>query len=745
MELNKKDFLRVYRDFMGVEGRRIDAKYLVRLKDDIRRFTTEHDVSLDALTKSMRTVMIAHREISLGHHSIEAILLYTLIYKTETPISYVKERYGDTTAELVEGLMKVYDLYYRQQLTVNSQQSTVNGQQSGSSVVRSDNFRKLLISLAQDVRVIMIMIVERLDTMRHLQEYDEDEQQEIAREVSYLYAPLAHRMGLYGIKTELEDLSLKYTSREVYKEIATKLNETKRSRDAYIKKFIEPVKARLEAEGLKFSIKGRTKSIHSIWNKIRKQQVPFEKVYDLFAIRIIIDCPVEREKAACWQAFSVVTDMYTANTKRLRDWISVPKSNGYESLHVTVMGPEGKWVEVQIRTERMDEVAEKGVAAHWKYKGGKSDSAQMDEWLKNLRDLLEQGGGEDEDGAEVMNEFKMQLYDDDVFVFTPKGDLHQLHRGATVLDFAFGIHTKIGSQCMGAIVNGKHVSFKYELQNGDQVEVITSPTQTPRADWLNWAKTSKARSRIKQALKEAEHKEAEDGRETLLRRLKNWKLEFDDSLIGRAYRKLGYKTFSDFYVAINQEKVNLLQLRDWLVDGFEAQEQQQMTPRSAEGFEQETELQRITAKDDALVIDRNLKNVDYTLARCCNPIYGDEIFGFVSVNGGIKIHKKDCPNAPQLISRFGYRIVNARWAGGSTGGEYTTTIRIIGRDDIGIVTNITSVISKEQGINMRSISVDSNAGLFEGSITLVVHQASQLEALFKKLRTIKGVKQIFRV
>ena len=736
MELNKRDFLRVYRDFMSVEGQKIDAKYLARLKEDIRRFTTEYDVSLDALAKSMRAAMIAHREISLGHHSIEAILLYTLIYKTGTPISYVEERYGASTAMLVEGLMKVYDLYSRQQSSSNGLQSTM--------VVKNENFRKLLISLAQDVRVIMIMIVERLDTIRNLQVYDVDVQQEVAREVSYLYAPLAHRMGLYGIKTELEDLSLKYTSREVYKDIANKLNETKRSRDAYIKKFIEPVKARLEAEGLKFSIKGRTKSIHSIWNKIRKQQVPFEKVYDLFAIRIIIDCPLEREKAACWQAFSVVTDMYTANTKRLRDWISVPKSNGYESLHVTVMGPEGKWVEVQIRTERMDEVAEKGVAAHWKYKGGKSDSAQMDEWLKNLRDLLEQGGGEDEDGAEVMNEFKMQLYDDDVFVFTPKGDLHQLHRGATVLDFAFGIHTKIGSQCMGAIVNGKHVSFKYELQNGDQVEVITSPTQSPRADWLNWAKTSKARSRIKQALKEAEHKEAENGRETLLRRLKNWKLEFDDSMIGRAYRKLGYKTLSDFYVAINQDKVNLLQLRDWLVDGFDSQEQS-TTPRSAEGFEQETELQRITAKDDALVIDRNLKNVDYTLARCCNPIYGDEIFGFVSVNGGIKIHKKDCPNAPQLISRFGYRIVNARWAGGSTGGEYTTTIRIIGRDDIGIVTNITSVISKEQGINMRSISVDSNAGLFEGTITLVVHQASQLETLFKKLRTIKGVKQIFRV
>ena len=724
--MEKREFLQVYRDFMSVEGRKIDPKYMTRLKDDIRRFTTEHDVSLDALAKSMRTAMIAHREISLGHHSIEAILLYTLIYKTSTPIAYVEENYGKTTALLVEGLTKVYDLYNRR------------------VAVESENFRKLLISFAQDVRVIMIMIVERLDTMRNLQHYSEDEQQEIAREVSFLYAPLAHRMGLYGIKTELEDLSLKFTSREIYKEIATKLNETKRSRDAYIKKFIEPVKARLEAEGLKFSIKGRTKSIHSIWNKIRKQQVPFEKVYDLFAIRIIIDCPVEREKSACWQAFSVVTDMYTANTKRLRDWISVPKSNGYESLHVTVMGPEGKWVEVQIRTERMDEVAEKGVAAHWKYKGGKSDSAQMDEWLKNLRDMLEQGGGESEDGVEVMNEFKMQLYDDDVFVFTPKGDLHQLHRGATVLDFAFGIHTKIGSQCMGAIVNGKHVSFKYELQNGDQVEVLTSPTQSPRADWLNWTKTSKARSRIKQALKEAEHREADNGRETLLRRLKNWKLEFDDSLMNRAARKFGYKSLMDFYVAINQEKVNLLQLRDWITEGFEAQEQTTQ-PRTAEGYEQETELQRITANDDALIIDRNLKNVDYTLARCCNPIYGDEIFGFVSVNGGIKIHKKDCPNAPQLISRFGYRIVNARWAGGSTAGEYTTTIRIIGRDDIGIVTNITSVISKEQGINMRSISVDSNAGLFEGTITLVVHQASQLEALFKKLHTIKGVKQIFRL
>lgn len=720
------EFISLYRQFSGNEGQMLQPRIRKLLKTDIRRLCTEHSIDLNTVAKSIRVSMIAHREISLGHHTIEAVLLYYPVYKSGTPISYIAEKYSQATANIVEGLVKVYKLYDKH------------------VAVETENFRKLMLSFAQDVRVVMVMIVERLDTIRNLQQYPVGQQQEIAREISYLYAPLAHRMGLYGIKTELEDLSLKYTSYDIYKEIAHKLNETKRSRDAYIAKFIEPIKQHLEKEGLTFEIKGRTKSIYSIWNKIRKQQVPFEKVYDLFAIRVIIECPHDHEKAACWQAFSIITDMYTPNTNRLRDWISVPKANGYESLHITVMGPEGKWVEVQIRTRRMDEVAEKGVAAHWKYKGGKSDSTGTDEWLKNLRDLLEHNP--EENGAEIMNEFKMQLYDDDVFVFTPKGDLNRLPKGSTVLDFAFNIHSRVGSQCIGALVNGKHVPIKYELQNGDQVEAITSQSQTPKADWLNFVKTTKARNRIKQSLKEEEHKEAENGRETLLRRLKNWKLDFNDAYINKFARKLGYKSLSEFYVAINRDKINLLDIREGLTTvEEESSEPQQITTRTADGYTQETELQRISSQTDALVIDKNLKNIDYTLARCCNPVFGDDVFGFVSTNGGIKIHRKDCPNAPQMISRFGYRIVNARWnKEADNGGEYPVTIRIIGHDDIGIVTNITSIITKENGINMRSISVDSHDGLFEGNITVVIRQASQLELLFKKIRAIKGVKQVFR-
>ena len=693
-----------------------------RLRGDVVAALSSGKLLPEQLDRSLQTAFLAHREISLGHHGISAVVLYALLKSESISMDEIAERYGEPTTTIVRGLQKAYALYER------------------NVAIETENFRKLLISFAEDVRVVMIMIVERLGTMRHLDIYSPYEQQKIAREASYLYAPLAHRMGLYAIKTELEDLSLKYTSYDIYKEIARKLNETKRSRDAYIERFIEPVRRELEAQGLTFSIKGRTKSIHSIWNKMRKQQVPFEKVYDLFAIRVIIDCPEEREKAACWQAFSVVTNMYSYNTNRLRDWISAPKPNGYESLHVTVMGPEGKWVEVQIRTKRMDEVAEKGVAAHWKYKGIKSDSAKMDEWLANLREVLE--SSTDATDSEVINEFKMQLYDDDVFVFTPKGDLHNLPKGATVLDFAFHIHTNIGSHCVGAVVNERHVSFKYVLQNGDQISVLTSPNQTPKAEWINYVVTSKARLKIRQCIKEIEHKEANDGREILLRRLKNWKMDVPDGDITRLAKKMGYKTLTEFYVAIHNGKVNVLTLRDKLV---EPEAEPEIPQHSAGGFVAETELQRISSQGDALVIDRNLKNVDYTLAKCCNPIYGDDIFGFVTINNGIKIHRKNCPNAPQMIEKFGYRIVNARWSGEkNAGGEYPITLRIIGKDDIGIVTNITSVITKESNVNMRSISVDSHDGLFEGNITVMVKEVAQLEQLIRKIRAIKGVKQVYR-
>ncbi|MDD6641682.1 MAG: RelA/SpoT family protein [Bacteroidales bacterium] len=693
-----------------------------RLRNAVVEAVRSGVLSDERLQQTVGTAVLARREIALGHHGISAIVLYALLVEGAITMEKIESDYGASTTTIVRGLQKAYGLYER------------------NVAVDTENFRKLLISFAEDVRVIMIMIVERLATMRALDKYEPDAQQKIAREVSYLYAPLAHRMGLYAIKTELEDLSLKYTSYDIYKEIAYKLNETKRSRDAYITQFIEPVKKALEAQGLTFSIKGRTKSIHSIWNKMRKQQVPFEKVYDLFAIRVIIDCPEEQEKAACWQAFSVVTNMYSYNINRLRDWISAPKPNGYESLHVTVMGPQGKWVEVQIRTKRMDEVAEKGVAAHWKYKGIKSDSSKMDEWLKNLREILESSA--DATDSEVINEFKMQLYDDDVFVFTPKGDLHNLPKGATVLDFAFSIHTSIGAHCMGAVVNDKHVSFKYVLQNGDQISVLTSPNQTPKNDWINYVVTTRARTKIRQSIKDIEHKDAEDGREILWRRLKNWKIEVTDGEVTRLSKKMGYKTLTDFYVAIHNGKINVLTLRDKLTEPDETPDTAQ---HSAGTFTAETELQRISSQGDALVIDRNLKNVDYTLAKCCNPIYGDDIFGFVTINNGIKIHRKNCPNAPQMIEKFGYRIVNARWSGQqNAGGEYPITLRIIGHDDIGIVTNITSVITKENNVNMRSISVDSHDGLFEGNITVMVKEVGQLEQLMRKIRAIKGVKQVLR-
>lgn len=718
----KVQFIEQYKDFYKHEVPLLSNPIKKQLKSDLKTSLEEGIIDIERIMKMMRVAGIAHREIQLRHHTIESVLLYPILNKKITA-DHIKINYSSTTAEIVEGLAKVQSLYEKH------------------VSVQSENFRKLLLSLVGDVRVIMIMIIERLDTMRHLSEMTKEEQQEISQEVSYLYAPLAHRMGLYGIKTELEDLSLKYTSYDIYKEIAHKLNETKKSRDAYIHKFIEPVKKRLQENNLKFEIKGRTKSIYSIWNKMRKQQVPFEKVYDLFAIRIIIDCDESEEKSACWRAYSVVTDMYTANTNRLRDWISMPKSNGYESLHITVMGPEGKWVEVQIRTERMDEIAEKGVAAHWKYKGGKSDSANTDLWLKNLRDMLENSS---ESNKEIIDEFKMQLYNDNIFVFTPKGDLIELPKGASVLDFAFNIHSKVGSKCTGALIDNHHVSFKHILNNGDQVEILTSQQQQPRQDWLNYVCTSKARTHIRQQLKEQENKEAETGRELLLRRLKNWKLEFDDNAIIREAKKAGYKTLTQFYVAINQEKINLQLLRAHLSGEEESNNQAEM-PRSAEGFVGETELQKITKNTDALVIDKNLKNIDYTLAKCCNPIFGDDIFGFVTVNGGIKIHKSDCPNAPAMISKFGYRIVKATWAGTSAKGEYTARLRIIGKDDIGIVTNITSIINKETGIILRSISVDSHEGLFEGNITFVVNNTAQIETLCKKLTKIKGVKQVYRI
>ena len=592
------------------------------------------------------------------------------------------------------------------------------------------------------MRVILIIIADRVNLMRQIKETPNIEARtQVANEAAYLYAPLAHKLGLYKLKSELEDLSLKYTEHDVYYHIKDKLNETKASRDKYIAAFIEPIQHKLEEAGLKFHMKGRTKSIHSIYQKMKKQKCPFEGVYDLFAIRIILDSPVDKEKQECWQVYSIVTDMYMPNPKRLRDWLSVPKSNGYESLHTTVMGPEGKWVEVQLRTERRDEIAERGLAAHWRYKGVKGESG-LDEWLTSIRETLENADSD----LEVMDQFKLELYEDEVFVFTPKGDLYKMPKGATVLDFAFAIHSKLGSKCIGAKVNGKNAQLKQTLNSGDQVEVMTSNTQTPKRDWLNIVTTSKARTKIRQAIKEIEARQTEFAKETIERKFKNRKLEYDEAVMMRLIKKLGYKTVTEFYQDIANETRDANDIIEKYLElkKKETENREDIVYRSAENFSMQTAQDDKTFKEDVLVIDQNLKGLDFKLAKCCNPIYGDDVFGFVTISGGIKIHRTDCPNARELQSRFAYRIVKARWAGKSHGKQYPITLRIVGHDDIGIVTNITSIINKENDILLRSISIDSHDGLFSGMMTVMVDDTSKLESLVKKIKTVKGVKQVNR-
>ena len=679
---------------------------------------------MNPIIKDMQTAVIVAEEIGMRRASILGIMLHESVKYNLCSLDSVKEEYGEDVAGIIRGLVKINELY------------------SKSPIIESENFRNLLLSFAEDMRVILIIIADRVNLMRQIKDSPNEEARlEVSNEAAYLYAPLAHKLGLYKLKSELEDLSLKYTQHDVYYHIKEKLNATKQARDRYIEAFIEPIRKNLEDAGLKFHMKGRTKSIHSIYQKMKKQGCPFEGVYDLFAIRIILDSPLEKEKQECWQAYSIVTDMYLPNPKRLRDWLSVPKSNGYESLHITVMGPEGKWVEVQIRTERMDEIAEKGLAAHWRYKGIKGESG-LDEWLNSIRETLENSDSD----MEAMDQFKLDLYKDEVFVFTPKGDLYKLPQGATVLDFAFSIHSNLGCRCTGTRVNGKNVQLRQKLNSGDQVEIMTSNTQTPKRDWLTFVTTSKARNKIRQALKEIAARQTQFAKETLERKFKNRKLEYDEAILMRLIRKLGFKTVTDFYQSIANESMDVNDIIDKYLDmqKRETEQREEISYRSAEGFNMQQPTDAKDYKDDVLVIDRNLKGLDFTLARCCNPIYGDEVFGFVSINGGIKIHRCDCPNAKEMRSRFPYRIVKARWAGKSQGKQYPITLRIIGHDDIGIVTNITSIINKENNILLRSISIDSHDGLFSGMLTVTVDDNAKLESLIKKIKTVKGVKQVNR-
>ena len=728
--IKEKDLLfSLYRKLLQLSGETLqkgDCKKLkTHLVNTIQNNRIQRDIfGLNPVIKDMQTAVIVAEEIGMKRASILGLMLHDSVRCGTCTALEVEQIYGEDVAGIIRGLIRVNELY------------------SKSPTIESENFRNLLLTFAEDMRVILIMIADRVNIMRQIKDCKNDEaRRQVANEAAYLYAPLAHKLGLYKLKSELEDLSLKYTEKEVYYHIKEKLNETKASRDKYIAAFIAPVQKKLEEAGLKFHIKGRTKSIHSIYQKMKKQGCPFEGVYDLFAIRIILDSPLEKEKQECWQAYSIVTDMYLPNPKRLRDWLSVPKSNGYESLHITVMGPEGKWVEVQIRTERMDEIAEKGLAAHWRYKGIKGESG-LDEWLNSIRETLENSDSD----MEAMDQFKLDLYKDEVFVFTPKGDLYKLPQGATVLDFAFSIHSNLGCRCTGARVNGKNVQLRQKLNSGDQVEIMTSNTQTPKRDWLNFVTTSKARNKIRLALKEIAARQTQFAKETLERKFKNRKLEYDEAILMRLIRKLGFKTVTDFYQSIANESMDVNDIIDKYLDmqKRETEQREEISYRSAEGFNMQQPTDAKDYKDDVLVIDRNLKGLDFTLARCCNPIYGDEVFGFVSINGGIKIHRCDCPNAKEMRSRFPYRIVKARWAGKSQGKQYPITLRIIGHDDIGIVTNITSIINKENNILLRSISIDSHDGLFSGMLTVTVDDNAKLESLIKKIKTVKGVKQVNR-
>lgn len=675
--------------------------------------------------RHLNTALLLSRYVGADRNMIIATLLYQICSDDYFSLEDVKAEFGDDVRSIIHGLKNVADLYKKQ------------------TTQRDENFSKLMMAFAENIRVIIIMIVDRLALMKAINHHPNQKFVfDIASESLYLYAPLAHRLGLYKIKSELEDMSLKYTNRDLYTQIAHKLNESKQERDKYIAEFIAPIKKKLEDDGFKFEIKGRTKSIYSIWNKMRKQNAELKDIYDLFAIRIIIDTPLKNERSDCWKAFAIVTDMFKPNPSRLKDWISIPKSNGYESLHTTVTGPGQRWVEVQIRTQRMDEIAEKGLAAHFKYKGVKSEKS-LDDWMANVRDLLETSG---KDTPEIMKKMNMDVYDKEVFIFTPKGDLFRLPLGATILDFAFAIHSKIGCTCIGGKVNGKTHKINYELKNGDTVEVLTSSTQQPKQQWLSIVTTSKAKNKIRQSLNEISNRSAEFAKELLQRRFKNRKIEIEEAILTKVIKRLGYKTATDFYNEISSEKLDIGQIVDSYVTLKEKEDETQQiaSSRSAQEFVMQPPALSSSESSDVVIIGEGIKGINFKLSKCCMPIQGDDIMGFIASDGAIKIHKRGCPNARHLMNRYPYRTIKAAWSEIVGGNQFAVPLSIIGNDDIGIVNNITSLITKEKSVSLRSIAIDSNDGLFQGRLVVGVNDTVSLNNLIKKITAIKGVKDVRR-
>lgn len=718
----------LYRELVRVARPLFEAEDWSRLKGLLREGVAKGAYGTDAhgvptLERCIRTGIVIVEKTGLKKASLLTALFDPMVQQGLIAPEQFRDKFGEDAAGLIQGMCRVKELY------------------SKHDSIADENFRKLLVSFAEDVRVIICLIADRYVLMQMLANTDDtDYRLHVTEEARLLYIPMAHRLGLYAIKSEMEDMTVKYEHRDVYDDIARQLNETKRAREAYIQSFIGPVKAKLEEAGLKFTIKGRTKSISSIWNKMKAQNTTLDHIYDLFAIRIILDSPADKEKAQCWQVYSIVTDMYQPNPKRLRDWLSVPKSNGYESLHITVNGPENRWVEIQIRTRRMDDIAERGLAAHWSYKGIKSEGA-ADSVMAGIREILEHNTNPDE----MRKDFALDMYQEEIFVFTPNGEVRQLPKGATVLDFAFSIHSKLGLTCVGARVGGRNVRISHKLQSGDTVEVLTSSAQTPKQDWLNIAVTSRARMRIRQGINEIRNREAQAGKELLQRRFKNRKIEISESDMSRLIVRMGFKGQTPFFHALMENEITVDDVLK-VYEEMHAQGEQEV--HSAQDFDIEktfVETEKKAAQEsDVLVIGENLTGIDFKMAGCCHPIYGDDVTGFVSINGGIRIHRSGCPNLLRMRERYPYRIVKARWSGKS-GSQYSITLNVVGQDDIGIVSNISSIINKEPDTLLRSISIDSNGGLFQGRLTVLVSDLSSLDRLVKKLKQIKGVREVERI
>lgn len=667
----------------------------------------------------LKVAQIVVNEMGLGATAAICALLHDVVEDTELTLDDIKKEFGIKVAKIIDGLTKVSGVF---DLT---------------SSIQAENFKKLLLTLADDVRVILIKIADRLHNMRTMDSMPRKKQLKIASETLYLYAPLAHRLGFYAIKSELEDLGMKYQESEAYKDIARRLAETKRERTRYMKEFMKPIKEQMDKEGFNFEMYGRPKSIYSIYNKIKNKGVTFDEVYDLFAIRIILNSPDEIEKAHCWKVYSMVTDLYHPNPDRLRDWISTPKANGYESLHTTVMGPKGRWVEVQIRTKRMDEIAEKGFAAHWKYKEGSNDKA-LDMWLREIRELLR---NPEFNALEFLDDFRLNLFSKEIYVFTPKGELKILPDGATALDFAFEIHTDVGNHCIGAKVNHRLIPISHILSNGDQVEIITSKKQKPNEDWLNFLITSRARSKVKNALKEEKRTIASEGKSLLEKRLKSIKTEFTDRNIQVLMEYYHQPTSMELYYRIATKDITLKELKDFTLHIGK------LVPPPPDK-DTDISLQRLekiaTTNAELLIFDDAMDNIQYSLAPCCSPIVGDDVFGFITINEGIKIHKTNCPNATELMSKFGYRIVKTRWTQ-QKDIAFLTGIKVTGLDDVGLVNKVTHIISGDMKLNMQSLVMDAKDGLFEGTIKTFVKNTEQLEILLRKLRAMKGVISVARI